>query len=260
MALTYGDYLALDRLLDAQHPRSQPAEHDESLFIVIHQVYELWFKQVLHEMERLNAALRAGETWAAVSTLRRMLVILKVVVAQTDITETLTPASFNLFRDRLEEASGFQSFQFREIEFACGLKNPKLLVLFPEGGEARARLERRLAEPTVYDAFLAYLAGRGHPVPERFLGREVAEPVRPEAELEDLILDVYRHDREAAMLVELLVDFDEGFQEWRYRHVKMVERTIGDKSGTGGSSGVDYLRQTLFRPFFPDLWGFRGKL
>jgi len=189
-----------------------------------------------------------------------MLVILKIVVAQTAVTETLTPASFNRFRDRLDEASGFQSFQFREIEFACGAKNPAILALFPEGTPARERLDRRLVEPTLHDAFLAYLATRGHALPERCLARDVTQPVVSDPELEDLLCEVYRRDPETAMLIELLVDFDEGFQEWRYRHVKMVERTIGDKSGTGGSSGVDYLRKTLFRPFFPDLWGFRGKL
>jgi len=260
MSLTYGEYLALDRLLDLQRPRSEPEEHDEMLFIIIHQTYELWFKQELHEMERLASVLRAGDTYLAVKTLRRILVILKVMVAQTDILETLTPLDFNRFRDRLEQASGFQSVQFREVEYACGSKRPSYLKMFAEGSPERDRLERRLEAPTLFDAYLRYLASRSHPIPERLLGRDVRAPVEEDEALQELLRKIYVEDREAAMLTELLVDFDEGFQEWRYRHVKMVERTIGDKPGTGGSSGVDYLRSSLFKPFFPDLWRFRGKL
>jgi len=260
MPLNYGEYLALDRLLDLQHPRSAPAEHDEMLFIIIHQTYELWFKQELHEMERLDTVLRAGETYSAVKTLRRMLVILKVMVAQTDIMETLTPLDFNRFRDRLQQASGFQSCQFREVEYACGAKRSAHLEMFAEGSAERDRLERRLEAPTLFDAYLRYLVARGHVIPDRLLGRDVRAPVEEDEALQGLLRSIYVEDGEAALLTELLVDFDEGFQEWRYRHVKMVERTIGDKPGTGGSSGVGYLRKGLFKPFFPDLWRFRGTL
>jgi tryptophan 2,3-dioxygenase len=260
MSLTYGEYLGLDALLDLQRPRSDPPEHDEMLFIIIHQTYELWFKQELHELERLGRVLEAGETYQAVRTLRRMLVILKLAVAQTDILETLTPVDFNRFRDRLEEASGFQSGQFRELEFACGARNPAYLKMFPEGSASRARLERRRREPTLFDRFLDFLSARGHAIPETCRRRDPSEPVGEDESRQAWLRSVYLDDPEAALVVELLVDFDEGFQEWRYRHVKMVERTIGDKPGTGGSSGVEYLRRSLFRPFWPDLWRFRGKL
>ncbi|GIW70868.1 MAG: tryptophan 2,3-dioxygenase [Planctomycetota bacterium] len=258
-ALTYASYLRLEELLRLQCPRS--AEHDEILFIIIHQVYELWFKEVLHELARLRQGLLDGETPIVRATLKRVLTILKTLVAQVDVLETMTPVSFLSFRARLESASGLQSAQFREIEFVLGRKNRALVRLHPEGTEARRRLEERLHEPTVWDAFLRYLCEhRGYAVPRRALERDPSRPVEPEPELQPLLIEIYRTDPDTAQVCELLVDLDEGLQEWRYRHVKMVERTIGTKRGTGGSSGAAYLRATLFQPLFPDLWAIRSEL
>lgn len=210
-ALTYTEYLALDDLLAAQRPRSD--EHDEMLFIVVHQVYELWFKQLLHELRFVETGLREGAAAPVLHTLRRVLTILKVVVAQIDVLETMTPRQFLGFRARLESASGFQSAQFRDVEQSL---------------------------PALYDALLAFLG--------------------IDDDVQARLVRVYEADEMAAQICERFVDLDEGLQEWRYRHVKMVERTIGDKSGTGGSEGVAYLRSTLFRPAFPDLWAIRSQL
>lgn len=205
-------------MLRAQRPLTD--EHDEVLFIVVHQVYELWFKQLLHELAHLQARLEAGDTAHALHTLKRILTILKVVVAQIDVIETMSPRQFTGFRARLESSSGFQSTQFRSLEAIVG--------------------------PVLFASFVAYLARQGY--------RTDVE------EVEETLLAVYRDDGEPAQIAERLVDLDEGLQEWRYRHVKMVERTIGDKAGTGGSTGVGYLRSTLFRPAFPALWAIRSRL
>jgi tryptophan 2,3-dioxygenase len=259
-AITYGSYLRIDELLSLQQPRSEGPEHDELLFIVIHQVYELWFKELLHELDRVAALLTADDTHRAQHTLKRILTILKVMVAQLDILETMTPLEFLSFRARLEAASGFQSDQFRQVEFVLGAKAPQAIARFPEGSRARAALARRHAEPTLWDAFLRYLAREGYDVPAAQLAREVTALVEPSAELQQVLVRVYRTDPKNAELCERLVDLDEGVQEWRYRHVKMVERTIGAKPGTGGSSGAEYLRNTVGRNLFPDLWAIRAQL
>ena len=259
-ALTYSSYLKVDSLLDLQHPRSEGPEHDELLFIVIHQVYELWFKELLHELDRVRQLLTADDTHRAQHTLKRILTILKVLVAQLDILETMTPLEFKSFRERLEVASGFQSDQFRQIEFVLGAKNDKAIRRFPEGSRARAALERRYAEPTLWDAFLHYLAREGYAIPAANLTRDVAAPPTPSAAIQDVLIALYRRDPKNAELCERLVDLDEGMQEWRYRHVKMVERTIGTKAGTGGSTGAEYLRNTIGHNLFPDLWEIRARL
>ena len=241
-ALTYSSYLRVDELLALQSPRSE--EHDEVLFIVIHQVYELWFKQLLHELGRLQATLRAGATAPALQTLRRILAILKTIVAQIDVLETLTPLGFMAFRGRLAAASGFQSAQWREIEAVLGRRDEKMLAPYAEGSEERERIAARMAAPDLFSALVAYLGTRGHS------GQDD----------EALLIAVHRSDPEATIVCEHLVDLDEGVQEWRYRHVQMVERTIGRRTGTGGSSGADYLRSTLFRPVFPALWAIRSQL
>src|SRR5512139_720503 len=260
MPLTYSSYLRLDELLALQRPDSDGPEHDEMLFIVIHQVYELWFKELLHEIDYLRGLLERRDAPRAQHTLKRVLTILKVAVAQIDILETMTPLEFLTFRERLESGSGFQSFQFRELEFALGMKHPAALDRYPVGGAHRARLERRLAEPTLWDAFLRFLHGAGFAVPREALERDVAAPVAETPALQPVLIEAYRRDPVAASLCERLVDLDEGLQEWRYRHVKMVERTIGTKRGTGGSEGAAYLRTTLNRPCFPDLWAIRAAL
>ncbi|HWL89151.1 MAG TPA: tryptophan 2,3-dioxygenase family protein [Polyangiaceae bacterium] len=257
-ALTYSSYLALDELLSAQRPRSD--EHDEMLFIVIHQVYELWFKQILHELGHLQRQMEEGHGAHTLHTLHRVLTILKVVVAQIDVLETMTPRQFTSFRTRLEASSGFQSGQFRELEVTLGRRDRGAFEHYPEGNPSRDRIIGAMARPSLFDSFLRYLAARGYSVPAEKLERDVRLPAEPSEAVQRLIVQVYRDDGDAAQITERLVDVDEGLQEWRYRHVKMVERTIGRKPGTGGSSGVEYLRSTLFSPFFPDLWAVRSEL
>jgi tryptophan 2,3-dioxygenase len=259
-ALTYGRYLQIDALLALQQPRSEGPEHDEMLFIVIHQVYELWFKELLHELDRVMERLRQDDAHRAQHTLKRILTVLKVLVAQIDILETMTPLEFLSFRSRLEAASGFQSDQFRQLEFVLGHKVPAAVERFPPGSRARTALERRWREPTLWDAFLRYLQREGYAVPNTLVQRDVTAPLEPSAALQHILIEIYRKDAKNSELCERLVDLDEGFQEWRYRHVKMVERTIGVKPGTGGSSGATYLARTLGRPMFPDLWEIRGSL
>ena len=257
-ALTYTSYLALDEILGAQRPRSD--EHDEMLFIVVHQVYELWFKELLHELAHLQRLLEEGRGAQALGTFKRILTILKLVVAQLDVIETLQPTQFLSFRDRLESASGFQSAQFRELEAVLGRRERSVLRAYDEAGDDYRRIAAALERPSLYDSFLAYLARSGYDVPADRLERDVTLPVEESAGVHAAVLAAYREDGEAAMVCERMVDVDEGFQEWRYRHVKMVERTIGSKPGTGGSPGAPYLRTTLNRPAFPDLWSVRSEL
>ena len=259
-AAAYGDYLNIEQLLALQQARSAGPEHDEMLFIIIHQVYELWFKELLHEFDHVMRLLEADESHRAQHTLKRILTILKVMVAQLDILETMTPLEFLSFRERLDAASGFQSDQFRQIEFLVGLKSEQAIQRFPEGGRARAALERRYREPTLWDAFLRYLSRERYGVPQSCLSRPVIVAVEPSPEMQRILVDVYRRDPKNAELCERLVDLDEGLQEWRYRHVKMVERTIGTRRGTGGSAGAAYLRETVGHSIFPDLWAVRAQL
>jgi tryptophan 2,3-dioxygenase len=243
--LTYESYLNIDALLGLQQPRSQPAEHDEMLFIVIHQVYELWFKQVLHELGRIEDSFARVDAQAALGTFKRILTILKTLVAQVDVLETMTPMEFGSFRARLESASGFQSLQFRLIEVKLGKRDPRVMAHFGRDLGVRARLEAALGQPALYERFLAFLSASGVDMS----GDSAAALVR-----------VYRTQPTLAAVCERMVDLDEGMQEWRYRHVKMVERTIGLKPGTGGSAGAAYLRTTLSTPLFPELWAIRSQL
>jgi len=243
--LTYSGYLQLDQVLGAQQPRS--AEHDEMLFIVIHQVYELWFKQILHELARLQQLLEAGDTLHSMRTLRRVLAILKIVVAQLDVLETMTPTQFRTFRDRLGTSSGFESTQFRELEAVLGRRD------FPKWAP-RPQASNRAS---VFDSFLRYLLTQGYVIPEHLRDRDVTAPIEASEAMQQVLKNVYDDDSGAVAVSELLVDLDEGVQEWRYRHVKMVERTIGGQRGTGGSTGATYLAGTLGRPTFPDLWAVR---
>jgi len=258
--LTYVKYLKLDQLLSLQQPLSEGPEHDETLFIIIHQVYELWFKQMCHELDLLRRCLESNEHPRATATLKRILTILKTLVAQIDILETMTPVSFRSIRDRLESASGFQSAQFREFEFICGHRSRAMVEHHRGNPRVCQMLERRLGERSVYDAFLRYLAANGYAIPAEALGRDVTAPPQEWPGVQELLIEIYHSDPKTCQVCELLLDFDEGLQEWRYRHVKMVERTIGTKSGTGGTSGVEYLRRSLFRPLFPDLWAIRASL
>jgi len=259
-ALTYGSYLRIDDLLALQRPRSEGPEHDELLFIVIHQVYELWFKELLHELDHVIDLFEHGDAYRAQHTLKRVLTILKVMVAQLDILETMTPLEFLSFRSRLEAASGFQSDQFRQIEFLLGRKSRAAVERFGESSRARLALERRWSAPTVWDAFLEYLEREGYQIPDSHRQRDVTAPIKPDPRLQQILIAIYRTDPKNSELCERLVDLDEGTQEWRYRHVKMVERTIGTKQGTGGSSGAPYLQSTIGQPLFPDLWAIRAVL
>lgn len=267
-ALTYTQYLRIDELLSLNQPQSE--EHDEPLFIAIHQVYELWFKQILHEFHAAQRSLVAGDTFASLATLGRIRTILKTCVSQLDILETMTPLQFNAFRDRLTSGSGFQSAQFRELEAVLGRRDHAgagaasgsgmgMSEHLVAGSPARQRVEEAMARASVWDSTLRYLSTRGHAVPTDVLDRDASAPYGGDERVQDVLLSVHRNDPEAGLVCESLVDIDEGMQEWRYRHVKMVERTIGNKSGTGGSSGVGYLQSTLFHSVFPDLWAIRTK-
>jgi len=256
-SLTYTSYLALDEILGAQRPKSD--EHDEILFIVVHQVYELWFKQLIHELGYLQRMLEDGNDARAFSTFKRVLTILKLVVQQLDVIETMTPVQFLSFRERLESSSGFQSGQFRELEAILGRRDPGVLTAYHQGSVDYEKVEAAMQRPSVYDSFLRYLADKGYPVPADALERDVTQPVTESKGVQAALLQAYRDDAVPAQVAERLVDFDEGFMEWRYHHVKMVERTIGTRLGTGGY-GAEYLRSTLHKPFFPDLWAVRSEL
>ena len=248
-SVTYSSYLRLPDLLSCQSPATD--EHDELLFVVIHQVYELWFKQILHEAALLQRRLEDGHSTGALHTARRIAKILKTIVGQLDVLETMTPRQFAAFRPQLGSSSGFQSDQFREIEAVLGRRD-----LPRDDPRTAAAMARR----SVFDSLLHYLAVSGYDVPEPALARDPAQPWHGgDPSILAVLEAAYADDESAAAEVcEALVDIDEGIQEWRYRHVKMVERIIGARIGTGGSAGADYLRSTLFRPAFPDLWNVRS--
>jgi tryptophan 2,3-dioxygenase len=258
--LTYASYLDLEKLLTLQNPRSNPAEHDEMLFIIIHQTYELWFKELLHEFDKIKGDFSAGDLFGAIHSFKRVRTIMKVLVAQIDILETMTPSSFSSFRDRLETASGFQSVQFREIEFVLGYKRESTLKYVRPDFPGYDRLRQLLGQRTVVDHFYDFLETRSAKIPPEIKNRDVSQSNRPDEEVQREILRLYRSAPECSILFELMTDFDEGLQEWRYRHIKLVERTIGAKKGTGGSPGVPFLRESLFRPIFHDLWAIRHEM
>ncbi len=260
MTVTYWDYLRLPELLDLQEVKSDPPEHDETLFILIHQVYELWFKLLLHEFEKIKRNLSDNDLFGAIATFKRVRMVMKTLVGQLDILETMTPMSFTSFRDRLETASGFQSVQFRELEFLLGFKRPDMLAYYEGDAKGLPRLRDRLEERSVVDHWYDFLEHRGVAIPPELRSRPTPAGTVANDEIQSGLLKLYRNNPDVSILLELMTDFDEGFQEWRYRHVKMVERTIGHKPGTGGSEGAEYLRRTLFTPLFPDLWEIRTRL
>ena len=267
--VTYISYLKVDELLTLQQPLSDGPEHDELLFITIHQVYELWFKQILHEVAAAQKSLEAGDTHRSLGLLGRVRTIMKTCVSQLDILETMTPLQFNSFRARLTSASGFQSAQFRELEAVLGRRDQAganadkgsgmgMAEHLIPGSEARARVESAMLRPSLWDSALHYFDSR-MPMPKDVLDRDVSKSWEPHEGVQKVLIELHKSDPEASMVAESLVDFDEGLQEWRYRHVKMVERTIGRKMGSGGSSGAGYLASTLFNPVFPDLWAIRSQ-
>jgi tryptophan 2,3-dioxygenase len=258
--LSYTTYLNLDELLALQQPQSDGPKHDELLFIVTHQVYELWFKVLLHELDHLQDEFRKSNVGAALETLKRILRIFRTLTAQVDVLETMTPRGFLAFRGSLGSASGFQSAQFRELEFVLGHKRRSILQLFPEGTDDRRRLEQRYHQDVIWDSFLHLVARSGYPVPRSLLRRDVTQPWPSSPLVRRLLVEIYESDLTLTQVCESLMDLDECLQEWRYRHVKMVERTLGTKEGTGGSTGAEYLKRSLFQPLFPDLWAIRGDL
>jgi len=248
--LTYGSYLQVDELLALQHPQSDPPHHDELLFIIIHQVYELWFRQMLHEIEAAMRNLAHDELLHVQKNFRRIHAIQRLLEQQVDVLETMTPQEFNAFRSGLDPASGFQSAQFREIEFVCGAQKTGYLSFLEPTSAERLRLERRLAEPSLYDGLKALLQRRGY---------ATATPYELIATYKTIYEDA-EHRYDLYLLLEDFIEFDERFLLWRGRHVRMVERMIGMKPGTGGSLGVNYLEKTLAKKFFPELWAVRTEL
>ncbi|MDQ4125017.1 MAG: tryptophan 2,3-dioxygenase family protein [Actinomycetota bacterium] len=250
--LSYGSYLKIPELLELQRLQSDPPAHDELLFIAVHQVYELWFKQLLFELESIRDLMLANKPSPARHLLERVMTIEEVAITQIRVLETMAPNDFLAFRQHLAPASGFQSVQFREIEFISGLKDPRYLDRVSESPEERARLEKRLTEPTLWDAYCSMLDARGLPMP----------PDDEEARRTTLL--TVARDRESYpdeyYTAEALLEHDQHFATWRSRHVLMVERQIGTKSGTGGSTGAPYLRSTLNKRFYPELWDLRSFL
>ncbi|MCI0436410.1 MAG: tryptophan 2,3-dioxygenase family protein [Gemmatimonadetes bacterium] len=259
--LSYASYLRIPELLRLQHLESDPPQHDELLFIIIHQVYELWFRQLLHELDAVIACLDGNDVLGAHRLTRRCIEVQRVLIEQVNILETMTPNDFLTFRDHLMPASGFQSAQFRAIEFLCGLKNAAHLEHYEAGSEQHALLEQRLNGPTLGERFHALLGRRGFDMPVSSATEPSGEEAVERRTRE--LLRIYQDPRshyDLFLLAEALIEFDEMFYLWRLRHIAMVERMIGAKPGTGGSEGVTYLRGTLNRKFFPELWALRTRL
>ena len=265
--LTYGGYLQLDALLGAQRPVSgadgKPPRHDEMLFIVQHQVAELWMKLMIHELGAAIAHVRADELEPSFKILARVKLIQKQLFEQWAVLETLTPSEYEGFRPALGTSSGFQSAQYRAIEFLLGNKNAAILDVFRHDPAAFAGLERLLHAPSLYDEFLRHLSRRGLPVPEATLMRDVTQRYERNPDLLPVFQRIYAdpaHWWDAYDMCEKLVDVEEQFQLWRFRHLKTVERIIGYKAGTGGTGGVSYLAKALELRFFPELWQIRTSM
>jgi tryptophan 2,3-dioxygenase len=258
----YASYLLIDDLLRLQRPIT-PGAHDELLFIVVHQAYELWFKLILHELVRARDELVAGSPAAALPRLRRVAAVWRVLLAQLDVLETMGPEGFLEFRDPLAPASGFQSLQFREIEYVCGLRDDFFQQFFERWPESAERLRARAAAPSVYDHFLRALAREGNAVPAAVLARDVRHTHELTPALVETLRRLYQEPREQyhwVLLCEALLDLDTAWSRWRAVHVLMVSRTIGGQSGTGGSSGAAFLESRLKLRFFPELWEVRNAL
>ena len=254
--MTYDVYLELDKILTAQHPKSEPAHHDETLFIIQHQTSELWMKLLIHELGAAVRAIRADNLNPCQKILARVKQVQKQLFEQWSVLETLTPIEYAEFRTVLGEASGFQSLQYRTLEFMLGNKHRGMLKFFRHNNAQHAQLTAVLEAPSLYDEFLCYLARAGHAVPERHTDRDWSLPHEADPELVPVFKRIYENRadywREYAMC-EQLIDVEESFQLWRFRHLKTVQRIIGNQMGTGGSSGVNFLRKALDLKFFPEL-------
>lgn len=260
---TYASYLHLDRLLSAQEPLSRPPHHDEMLFIIQHQVGELWFKLMLFELRAACDRIRADDLGPCEKILSRVKAILRQLFEQWAVLETLTPSEYAQFRHVLGPASGLQSHQYRAIEFVLGNKQAEMLDLFAHDETARRDLAAQLSSPSLYDEFLRYLARHGHAMPPSSIERDWSEPYRRNAELIPVLVRIYAEPQAhwiAYAMCEKLVDIDEQFQLWRFRHMKTVERIIGYKPGTGGSSGVGFLKKVVDLSFFPELLEVRSAI
>lgn len=261
--MTYGSYLHLDTLLDAQVPVSAPVHHDEMLFIVQHQTTELWLKLVLHELASARELIAADDLQSALKRIARVKHVQRTLTEQWSVLATLTPSEYAQFRGFLGSSSGFQSHQYRAVEFLLGNKNARMLTVFASDPAAHDLLERLLHETSVYDEFLRWLARHGHDVPARVLGRDVTQAHTLNEDLVETFRAIYE-DPEADWLAyescEELVDLEDNFQLWRFRHMKTVLRIIGTKSGTGGSSGVGFLEKALDLTFFPELFAVRTEI
>ncbi|UPK76630.1 tryptophan 2,3-dioxygenase [Nocardioidaceae bacterium SCSIO 66511] len=259
--LTYASYLDLDRLLGAQHPVS--GHHDEMLFIVQHQVTELWLKQLIHELRSAIALIAADDLPPALKRLARIKHIQRQMFEQWSVLETLTPIEYAQFRDSLGHASGFQSLQYRTVEFLLGNKTPGMTKVFEHDPEGHARLEADLAAPSLYEEFLRYLRRQGFAVPPEVAERDFSRPYAANDGVTAVFKTIYDAPDEhwqAYEACEELVDVEESFQLWRFRHLKTVERVIGHKRGTGGSSGVGFLKRALDLTFFPELLAVRTQI
>jgi tryptophan 2,3-dioxygenase len=261
--LDYATYLGLDTLLAAQHPLSDPAHHDELLFIIQHQTTELWFKLMLHELRAATNLVGHDDLEGSFKILARVKHIQTQLLNQWSVLETLTPTEYAQFRYVLGPASGFQSHQNRLIEIALGKRDARILAIFKNQPAIRGELEQALHEPSLYDEFLRWLARRGFSIPEDVLDRDVTQPYEASDAVTDVIVAIYE-DPEASWdayeMAEKLVDVDETYSLWRYRHLKVVMRIIGQKRGTGGTAGAGYLRGLLDEVFFPELWEARTAL
>lgn len=258
--LSYNKYLRVQDLINLQDCLSDPAHHDELLFITVHQAYELWFKQILHELDATIQFMEEDRVPAATRALKRVVEIEKLLVNQIHILESMTPISFLAFRDQLNPASGFQSMQFREIEFSSGLKDKNILREFSSDEFARERLQARMAQPSLTECFYRVLQRRGLNAPLSEDGEDQKKDYenRTRAVLE--VLTHFEERYEEFQLAEAMLEHDEYFSLWRSHHIKMVERMVGAKRGTGGSEGIGYLKTTLDKKFFPELWEARTHL
>ncbi|GAA6527345.1 tryptophan 2,3-dioxygenase [Intrasporangium sp. DVR] len=261
--MSYGDYLRLDLLLSAQQPLSDPLQHDELLFIIQHQTSELWLKLLVHELRSARALLDEDELAPALKRLARVKHIQHTLTDQWSVLATLTPSEYAQIRPFLATSSGFQSAQYREVEFLLGNKNADMVGVFDHDPKAQAELQVLLHEPSLYDGFLAYLARRGYAVPAALLDRDWSQPYVHHEGLVDVFAAVYAAPQDHWGVYETceeLVDVEDNFQQWRFRHLQVVQRTIGQKTGTGGSTGVDFLRRALDLTFFPELYEVRTRI
>jgi tryptophan 2,3-dioxygenase len=261
--MSYGSYLALDELLALQRPVSEPEHHDEMLFIIQHQTSELWIKLLLHELRSARDLLRADDIGTALKRIARVKHIQETMTQQWSVLATLTPTEYSQFRDFLANSSGFQSHQYRAVEFILGNKNEKMLSVFASDPAAQADLRALLDEPTLYDEFLRYLARAGYAIPAAVLERDVTKAWTFTPELVPVFTGIYESNDDNWRVYEAceeLVDLEDNFQFWRFRHLRTVQRTIGMKTGTGGSSGVDFLQRALGLTFFPELFAVRTEI